>query len=117
MELHLNIDAVKINFIYFIETRPNVLFNGTFTKINYCNDFFTMYGLHIYINNFNLESIARLESSVLDAYAEHVGHSVFKSAKLVNDTKLSSNMQIKISGVWENDNNEIGLSYKIKGPL
>ncbi len=113
MNLLLNPDAVKSQFVYFIETKPNVLFSGTFTKINYCNDFFTMYGMHISLNNMRFDTVQRIETDILNAYAQYTGKPVIKNYKLATDPKLALNTSVKISGIWENDNGEIGLSYKL----
>jgi hypothetical protein len=113
MNLLLFIDAVKSQFVYFSETKSNILFDGTFTKVNYCNDFFTMYGVHIYMNNVNLETISRIENEILNAYSNYVNKPLIKNLKLVDDVKLVQGSQLKISGIWENNMGEVGLSYKI----
>ena len=113
MNLLLHAEAIKPQFIYFSETKPNVLFDGKFTKINYCNDFFTMYGIHISLNNIKYEIIQQIETNILNAYMAYIGKPVIKNYKLSNDIKIASYSSIKISGVWENNNGEIGISYKL----
>ncbi len=116
MNLLLQAEAVKPQYIYFIETKPNILFDGTFTKVNYCNDFYTMYGVHISVENVRIDTITRIELDILNAYSEYIGKPVIKNLRLANDVKLASCRQLKISGIWENNNGEIGLSYKLIGP-
>ena len=47
----MNILIKHANFakssIQFLETKPNMLFDGLFTKMNYGNDFMVMYGIFI----------------------------------------------------------------------
>ena len=47
----MNILLKHTNFakssIQFLETKPNMLFDGLFTKMNYGNDFMVMYGVFI----------------------------------------------------------------------
>lgn len=112
MNLLLQADAFKSNFVYFSESKPNALFDGTYTKVNYCNDFFTMNGIHISLSNVRHETIVRIEADILNAYTNYMNKPTIKTTKLA-DTKYGAETYLKITGVWENTNGEIGLSYKI----
>jgi hypothetical protein len=112
MNLLLQSEAFKSNFVYFSESKPNALFDGTYTKVNYCNDFFTMNGIHIALNNTRHETVVRIETDILNAYSEYVNRPTIKTTKLA-DTKYGTETYLKISGVWENTNGEIGLSFKV----
>jgi hypothetical protein len=75
-----------------------------------------MYGMHISLNNIKYDTIHNIETVILDAYMEYTGKPVIKNYKLSNDKILLhsvSRPSVKISGVWENKNGEIGISYKL----
>ena len=82
MNLLLELKNVSINNVYFMETKPNMLFDGIFTKINYCDEFFTMYGVYVSIPveivpyskpkiDVNvLNTLVKMESDILNLYAK-----------------------------------------------
>ena len=137
MNLLLELPCISVNNVYFMETRPNMLFEGIFTKINYCDEFFTMYGIYINIpveisqtlkpkiDTPLFSTLSKLETDILTSYMKskptHKPKTIiyklteFLQTKFVVcnnvivDEKLNS---LKISGIWENKNNEIGLSFK-----
>lgn len=123
--------------VLFLDTKPNMLFEGLFTKINYCDEFMIMYGIYIdipiqqidaglkpIITNQTFEKFKSIETSIIDEYLEYRC-----SKERVATTKLTEYIQakydindscsgqslavLKISGIWENANNEVGLSFKI----
>ncbi len=130
---------VNVNNILFAETKPNMMFDGVFTKILYCDEFFTMYGTYINVPIFisstsvkpNIDgqifnSLVKLEDSILSTYAKTrpVHHRTItrrlgellkaKFATCSGNTNTESANYLKISGIWENNKtNEIGLSFKI----
>ena len=137
MNLLLELPCISVSNVYFMETRPNMLFEGIFTKINYCDEFFTMYGIYINIpveisqtlkpkiDTLMFSTLSKLETDILTSYMKskptHKPKTIiyklteFLQTKFVVcnnvivDEKLNS---LKISGIWENKNNEIGLSFK-----
>ena len=139
MNILLDMHNVNVNNILFAETKPNMMFDGVFTKILYCDEFFTMYGIYINVpistssssvkptidaQIFN--SLVKLEDCILNAYAKNrplqhrtVTHRVSELLKAKFATNggnaHSENANyLKISGIWENNKtNEVGLSFKI----
>jgi hypothetical protein len=133
MNLLLDLKTVSTANVFFMETKPNMLFDGIFTKINYCEEFFTMYGIYINIHVENvlyakskidtsvLNALLKLESDILKLYAKSkpLGYKItYKLAEFLQ-TKFTvspitgdKTNSLKISGIWENRNNEIGLSFK-----
>ena len=133
MNLILELKNVSINNVYFMETKPNMLFDGIFTKINYCDEFFTMYGVYVSIPveivpyskpkiDVNvLNTLVKMESDILNLYAKSkpVGSKItYKLAEFlqtkfaVSPINKENTNCLKISGIWENRNNELGLSFK-----
>ena len=133
MNLLLDLKNVLIANVFFMETKPNMLFDGIFTKINYCDEFFTMYGVYVNvpvepvlyakskIDANIVAALVKMESDILHMYAKTkpAGSKItYKLAEFLQ-TKMSvgpiskeKTNCLKISGVWENRNNEIGLSFK-----
>ena len=133
MNLLLDLKNVSTTNIFFMETKPNMLFDGIFTKINYCDEFFTMYGIYVSvpveivsyakpkIDTNVLNALLKLESDILKLYAKSkpIGYKItYKLAEFLQ-TKFTvspitgdKTNSLKISGIWENRNNEIGLSFK-----
>jgi len=133
MNLLLDLKNVSITNIYFMETKPNMLFDGIFTKINYCDEFFTMYGIYLSIpveiglyvkpkiDTNVLNALLKLESDILKIYAKSkpLGYKItYKLAEFLQTKFTVSPITgdktncLKISGIWENRNNEVGLSFK-----
>ena len=137
MNLLLELPGISVSNVYFMETRPNMLFDGIFTKINYCDEFFTMYGIYINIpveisQSFKqkidaalFSMLSKLETDILTSYmkskptqkpktiiyklTEFLQTKFVVCNNVIVDEKSNS---LKISGIWENKNNEIGLSFK-----
>jgi len=116
-----------------METKPNMLFDGIFTKINYCDEFFTMYGVYLSvpveigsyakpkIDTNVLNALLKLESDILKLYlkTKPLGYKItYKLAEFLQTKFTISPISgektncLKISGIWENRNNEVGLSFK-----
>jgi hypothetical protein len=139
MNILLDMHNVNVNNILFAETKPNMMFDGVFTKILYCDEFFTMYGIYINVPITNssstvkpsinaqiFNSLVKLEDSILNAYAKSrpiqhriVTHRLSELLKAKFSTSsATANTEnanyLKISGIWENNKtNEVGLSFKI----
>ena len=101
-----------------METKPNMLFDGIFTKINYCEEFFTMYGIYIYVSTEGIHAmntLVKLETELLNMYGKSkpLGFKmVLKLSELLHTKTKDKVIGLKISGIWENKNNEYGLSFK-----
>ena len=123
----------------FLDTKPNTLISGLFTKINYSDAFLTMYGLYVNIpfeinankNKLNV-SVFRLlcdiEINILADYIkfrkldpEKVNVAIkfgeylqnrFEIVNTANNSEMAA-AYIKVSGVWENTTGNMGLSFRI----
>ena len=135
MNLLLDLKTVSASNIFFTETNPNMLFDGIFTKINYCDEFFTMYGIfmnvpveHVPYAKTKIESdmlnlLIKTENDILQLYTKSKKTNfkiIYKLTEFLQNKYTATNSQIhvekpkylKISGIWENQNNEVGLSFK-----
>lgn len=123
--------------LLFLDTKPNMLFEGLFTKINYCDEFMVMYGIYLdipiqqidaglkpIITSQTFAKFKEIECEILGEYLEHrrTEHMTITNklteyiqAKYdVNDSCSGQSLAVlKISGIWENANKEVGLSFKI----
>ena len=139
MNILLDMHNVNVNNILFAETKPNMMFDGVFTKILYCDEFFTMYGTYInvpiFISSTSVKptidsqifnSLVKLEDSILSSYAKNrpeqhraITHRLgellkAKFATSSGNANTENANYLKISGIWENNKtNEVGLSFKI----
>jgi hypothetical protein len=123
----------------FLDTKPNTLISGLFTKINYSDAFLTMYGLYVNIpfeintnKNKLTVSVFRLlcdiEINILADYIkfrkldpEKVNVAIkfgeylqnrFEIVNTANNSEMAA-AYIKVSGVWENTTGNMGLSFRI----
>jgi hypothetical protein len=136
MNILLDLENVNMSNIFFTDTKQNMMFDGVFTKLLYCDDFFTMYGIYINIfiqqttantkpkiNTDTYNALVRLETDILEAYIKtkkHVQTNVtYKLAELLKTKFQINNLQnektncLKISGIWENNQTkELGISFK-----
>jgi hypothetical protein len=127
MNLLLDLKNVSTANVFFMETKPNMLFDGIFTKINYCEEFFTMYGIYINISTdvmqpkidtLTMNALVKLETELLNMYGKSKplgSKMVFKLSEFLQTkfTIKDKSISLKISGIWENRNNEYGLSFKL----
>ncbi len=139
MNILLDLENINTNNIFFTETKQNMMFDGVFTKILYCDENFTMYGIFACVHEehtvagkslidaqtYNM--LIKLESTILTTYAKTRQHPsdnivTYKLSELLKTRFTVSNRQIqgdkisclKISGIWENNTTqEIGLSFKL----
>lgn len=130
-----DINNYSNNNIFIMQPIKNTLiYQGFFHKILYSNSFFTSNGLYIkftlnntkYLNGrliYNLEDntdtlnkIVDIEKNILDKIntEKKIYHKIYDQIKNGNIKTGNSNSDIilKISGIWENDNS-LGISYKI----
>lgn len=136
MNILLDLENVTMSNIFFTDTKQNMMFDGVFTKLLYCDDFFTMYGIYInvfiqqttantkpQINTDTYNALVKLETDILEAYIKtkkHVQTNVtYKLAELLKTKFQINNLQnektncLKISGIWENNQTkEFGISFK-----
>lgn len=136
MNLLLDLENVNTNNIFFTETRQNMMFDGVFTKILYCDEFFTMYGIYVnvlmqqtthnakpQIDQATFEALVQLETNILTAYTNAKKNvrpnityklgELLKSKFQVGSLQNEKTNSLKISGIWENNQtNEVGLSFK-----
>ena len=145
MNLAFELNQFCGNHIFFMDTKPNSLIDGLFTKVNYCDEQFTMNGIYLTMPGEVLDSTSsahkmRIESGFYRALCE-IEQELLRSyllmrnnkpvGSLVAQNKLSETMQtkydvvgvkpnwkqgqivIKISGIWENKQGHVGLSYRI----
>jgi len=123
----------------FLDTKPNTLISGLFTKINYSDAFLTMYGLYVNIpfetnahrnklNSGMFRLLCDIETNILADYiiyrkldpnkvnvAIKFGEYLQNRFEIVNTANISNVTcaYIKVSGVWENTSGCIGLSFRI----
>ncbi len=135
MNLLLDFDNINNNNVFLTDTKPNMMFDGTFTKLLYCDELFTMYGIHLnvpirqtprQISDTMYNNLMQLELNILNLYIRtHSAKCSTVTYKLSETLKTKFTMIpylqdggdasvcLKISGVWENiQTNEIGLSFK-----
>jgi hypothetical protein len=137
MNLLLDFDNINNNNVCLTDTKPNMMFDGTFTKLLYCDELFTMYGIHLnvpirqtiprQITDTMYHNLMQLELNILNLYirtqspkCSTVTYKLCETLKTkfsmipqLQDGIGSSSVCLKISGVWENNHtNEIGLSFK-----
>jgi len=137
MNVLLDLENINLNNIFFTETRQNMMFDGIFTKILYCDEFFTMYGIFLnismqhataptakpQIDASTFDALVELEANILKAYVgakknvrpniTHKLADLLKAKFQVNPLQNEKTTCLKISGIWENNQtNEVGLSFK-----
>jgi hypothetical protein len=49
MNIVLDLSHFELESIFFLETKPNIIMEGTFTKIHFSNEFCTLNGLFFYL--------------------------------------------------------------------
>ena len=137
MNILIKSDNFRKNSVNYLETKPNMMFDGLFTKVNYCDDFMVMYGVYLdipiqviennmkpIISSASFAVFQSIEQDMLRGYLEYRG---IKGNAIC--AKLSEYIQakydvcescsgeslaiLKISGIWENAIGEVGLSFKV----
>lgn len=117
----LQLHTYNPNQFFFLEPKPNIIIDGTFTKVIYTHEDFTMNGIYIHIppENVTVESVRRLESNILHQYARHTNNmkeyfiGSFKKQRIPEHNNNNNNERtvLNISGVWENESH-FGITYK-----
>lgn len=112
----LQLESYNPNQFFFLEPKPNIIIDGTFTKIIYTSEDFTLNGIYIFIPQDNklTDTIRRLETNILSQYASHSNTQkeyfigLFKKQRVPEYTIKTV---LNISGVWENESH-FGITYK-----
>jgi hypothetical protein len=128
-----------------METKTNMVMNGSFTKLFYSNEFVTLNSIYLdfnlkhsifkscqkfYLTNINylenksiIANIIYIENEILKQYRELYSiqkHRNYLLRENLNNGSLkiykqqpmnNSNIYLKISGIWESDD-EYGITYK-----
>ena len=136
MNLAFNLNQFRSDHIFFMDTKPNSLIEGLFTKLNYCDEQFSMNGLYLTFMGEAQDTGApahktRIESGFYRALCEieqellrmrgaktiqcKLGEALHAKYELVGTkpTWKLAPIVINISGVWENKQGHVGLSYRI----
>ena len=153
MNIILDIYGFQLNNIIFLESKRNMIMDGTFAKIIYSNQYFSLnsiyfdfpiellsiekqmnkyimkYNPNSYINNTLIQELTKIEYRIIEYYKQ-INEINKRTNCILNRQLLTGNLKIykdynlskinknppqyiiKISGIWEN-NNEIGITYKI----
>jgi hypothetical protein len=137
MNILIKSDNFSKNSVNYLETKPNMMFDGLFTKMNYCDDFMVMYGVYLdipiqviennmkpIISSASFAVFQSIEHDILSGYLEYrriKGNAICTKLSEYIQTKYDvcescsgeSLAILKISGIWENAIGEVGLSFKV----
>jgi hypothetical protein len=153
MNVILDISNFQLNNIIFLENKRNMIMDGTFSKIIYSTQYFSLNSIYLtfpleiqsldkqmnkYIMKYNpysiinaqlIQDLSKIEYRIIEYYKQ-INHINKRTNCILNKQLLTGNLKmykdfnlskinknppeyiIKISGIWEN-NNEIGITYKI----
>ena len=153
MNVILDVYVFQLNNIIFLESKRNMIMDGTFAKIIYSNQYFSLnsiyfdftieilsiekqmnkfimkYNPNSYANNTLIQELSKIEYRIIEYYKQ-INQINKRTNCILNKQLLTGNLKIykdynlskinknppqyiiKISGIWEN-NNEIGITYKI----
>jgi len=153
MNVILDISNFQLNNIIFLESKRNMIMDGTFSKIIYSNQYFSLNSIYFtfvidiqtiekqmnkYIMKYNpysiinsqlIQELSKIEYRIIE-YFKQINSINKRTNCILNKQLLTGNLKIykdynlskinknppqyiiKISGIWEN-NNEIGITYKI----
>ena len=140
MNLAFNLNQYRGDHIFFMDTKPNSLIEGLFTKVNYCDEQFSMNGLYLTFPGEVLDvatpprktrmesgfyrALCEIEQELLRTYVNlrgtktiqtKLGEALHAKYEIVGGKSSwkQAPIVIKISGVWENKQGHVGLSYRI----
>ena len=119
--LVLDMNSYSPNGFHYLETKQNMIMDGVFTKLVYVDAHFTMNSVFIACcfqqdagKYASVNSILQLEKELLSQYMLRKKcqekNPVYKIESHIW-IKLQENSILKISGIWETEN-EFGLTYK-----
>jgi hypothetical protein len=110
----LQLHTYNPNQFFFLEPKPNIIIDGTFAKVIYTHEDFTMNGVYIHIPPENVtELVRRLETNILLQYARHTNNTkeCFIGSFKKQRAPVNERTVLNISGVWENESH-FGITYK-----
>ena len=137
MILYVNVDDIILNNIYFSDvTKNTVIDNGKFVRLIYSSSNVILNGIYInvtfdiiksscnkYYFNFHdinncKKNLLNIEKLILNKYNTHK-NIIYKLAEQLNQNTIKlfnyvenyNKIILKISGLWEDENN-YGLTYK-----
>lgn len=120
MNIILNPDQFLLDRVIFLDSRPNKMIDGHFTKINYSDEIFTMQCLFFELTPHSAPWLVLFEKRLITYYLENKPRTncrTFEDYKLQNFIQQTAHFTgsclIKISGIWENSAGELGLSFRI----
>lgn len=137
MNIAYHLNNYKMDNVFLLDTKKNMLMTGKFTKVLYSNDFLNTVGLYFlihlegnYVSNSlfkidkikDLDILYKIEEDILTFYKKKFDvtksfNYTLKDTLLNNVLKLYKTSDygdrtiLKISGIWENDTN-IGITFK-----
>ena len=117
----IDLNACNPNHFYFLEQNTNLIIDGTFSKMVYTAESFTINSIYILVrfeNGIHFNKLRQLERQILSQYMNHTNTTketilglnnllISKKNKIVSHPKKL----LKISGVWENDT-QFGLTFR-----
>jgi len=112
----LNLHAYDPSHFFFLEQKPNKMINGSFAKVIYTSENFTMNGIFFQVppdNNMS-DTLRRLETNILRQYAKHTNTLKTVVIGLSKKPRVPEHAEksiLNISGVWE-DESHFGVIYK-----
>lgn len=128
--LILPLNEITEDNIYFLDSKKNILMDGTFTKLNFMNEWFTMNGIYIsfpiYVQNIEInpmmgqkhtihfsvhahldliEKIELLERAILSRYGSHK----------VPTYNINHSLRMGVFKIYKTIHKNSGFSLKISG--
>lgn len=120
MNIILSPEQFILDRIIFLDSRPNKMIDGYFTKINYSDEIITMQSLFFELAHQNINWLIDFEKRLIQYYLDN---KPANNCKYHEDYKLAETLKtiqqqqpaglIKISGIWENNLSQVGLSFRI----
>jgi len=117
-------------YLHFLEPRTNSIIDGYFSKLMFGNELFLTNGLTICIPvhlksifSEHLDMLRKIEIDILSIYSDNPVNptqsriveylqSKYTACNILAPQGLTENILIKISGVWENKQGAVGLSFR-----
>lgn len=117
MNILLDINNIDQKYIFFQEAIKNtVINNSNFIRILYSCKEFTLTNIHIKFNLKKnpelLSKITNLEKNILNLFNSNSNHYLKLKEQLTTINNNNKDTILKISGIWENENN-IGITSKL----
>lgn len=137
--LSLNIDHYDVNMFHFLDSKPNLLMEGYFTKMIYASPYFSLNSIYLQFpiklqpvqtnlfvfdtseNKTIVSMFKKLEIELLNLYASARNLSkkpILSISNMMNNGHLKLyqhhhlNLIMKLSGIWESET-EFGVTFKV----